>query len=214
MRLLSITRFSIVIGALVWVIGLPVFAISSTPFVSDDTYFVLGCVLGILGLTVLPLALAYPFTSSGALVSMVKGLGALACIALVVSGALLAVASTGLLGDRAPGWIPDAAPICVTGFFAWILLVSFYTRRSTTLSPWVSWLGIFAGGSLLLPTLILVLMFFLNPGFVTTDTNIPVDLILPLIFGLLIWWCLPIWLIALAAKMPASLAAPVAQVCP
>jgi len=46
--------------------------------------------------------------------------------------------------------------------------------------------------------------FFLNPGFVTTDTTIPVDLILSLIFGLLLWWCLPIWLIALAAKMPAK----------
>ncbi len=214
MKLSAVARFSIVIGALVWVLGLPVFVISSTPFVSDTTYLVFGCVIGVLGLAVLPLALAYPVTSSRPRISVVKGLGALACIAMVVSGALLAMASIGLLGDRAPGWIPDAALICVTGFFAWILLVSVAGRLSTTLGSWAFWLGILAGGSVLLPILILVLMFFLNPGFVTTDTTIPVDLILSLFFGLLIWWCLPIWLIALAAKMPALLAAPVAQVCP
>ncbi len=47
MKLPAVARFSIVIGALVWVLGLPVFAISSIPFASDTTYLVLGCVIGV-----------------------------------------------------------------------------------------------------------------------------------------------------------------------
>jgi hypothetical protein len=200
MKLVTLARFSSLIGAIVWVLGLPVVAIYSVPFTSDATYLVFGGVVALLGLAAVPIALAYRFTSSGPLISMIRALGVLTCVALVVSGALLIAGSTGLLGDKAPSWITEAPVIGVIGFFVWVLLVSVSTRRSTTLGPWVFWLGILAGASVLVPILISALLFFLDPAFIATDATIPVDLLLTL----MTWWCLPIWLVAFAVKMRAA----------
>jgi hypothetical protein len=179
---------------------LPLVAVYSVPFASDATYLVFGGVIALLGLAVLPLVLAYPFTTSGPLTSTIRGLGVLACVALVVTGALLVGGSTGLLGDKAPSWISGAPVFGVIGFFVWVLLVTSATRRSTTLGLWVFWFGILAGASVLVPILISVLVFWLNPTFIATKATIPFDLLLTL----LTWWCLPIWLIALAVKMTAA----------
>jgi hypothetical protein len=196
----TLARFSAILGAIVWVLGLPVVAIYSVPFTSDATYLVFGGVVALLGLAAVPVALAYPFTSSRPLISMIRGLGVLACVALVVSGAFLLGGSTGLLGDKAPSWITEAPVIGVIAFVVWVLLVSVFTRRSTTLGPWVFWLGILAGASVLVPILISALLFFLDPAFIATDATIPLDLLLTL----LTWWSLPIWLTALAVKMRAA----------
>jgi hypothetical protein len=128
---------------------------------------------------------------------MVRGLGVLACVALVVGGALPMGGSTGLLGHTAPSWIPGAPLYGVIGLFVWILLVSSFTPRSTTLGLWVAWFGILAGASVLAPIVISVLVFWLNPSFISTDATMPFDLLL----SLLAWWGLLIWLIALAFKM-------------
>jgi hypothetical protein len=197
MKLVTLARCSSIVGAIVWVLGLPVVAIYSVPFTSDATYLLFGVVVALLGLAAVPIALAYPFTSSGPLISMISGLGVLACVALVVSGALLIGGSTGLLGDKASSWITEAPVAGVIAFFVWVLLVSVFTRRSTTLGPWVFWLGILAGASVLVPILISALLFLLDPTFIATDATIPLDLLLTL----MTWWCLPIWLIALAVKM-------------
>lgn len=199
MKLVTVARFSSILGAMVWVLGLPLVAIYSTPFTSDATYVVFGGVVALLGLAAVPMVLAYPFTSSGLVISTLRRLGVLACVALFASGALLVAGSTGLLGDRAPGWISQAVVIAVVGFFVWILLVSSFTLRSTTLGPWVFWLGILAGASVVVPIIISVLVFWLNPAFIATNATIPFDLLLTA----LTWWCLPIWLILLAVKVRA-----------
>ncbi len=199
MKLVTIARFSNIFGAIVWFLGLPVVVVYSTPFSSDATYLLFGVVIALLGLAAMPLVLAYPFTSLGPLISVVRGLGVIAGVALVVAGALLIAGSTGFLGDKAPSWTSQAAVIGVMGFFVWVLLVSYSTRHSTALGR-VFWLGILAGASVLVPTLISVLVFLLDPGFIATDATIPLDMIL----ALLTWSCLPIWLIALSVKMPAA----------
>jgi hypothetical protein len=197
MKLVTVTRFSNILGAIVWVLGLPLVVVYSVPFVSDATYFMFGAVIALLGLAALPIALAYPFTTSGLLISVTRGLGVLACVALVVGGGLSVGGSIGLLGHTAPSWIADAPLYGVIGFFVWILLISSFTPSSTTLGLWVAWFGILAGASVLAPIVISVLVFWLNPTFISTDATIPLDLVLSLWAG----WCLPLWLIALAAKM-------------
>jgi hypothetical protein len=201
MKLVNVARFSNILGAIVWVLGLPLVVVYSVPFVSDATYFMFGGVIALLGLAVLPLVFAYPFRASGPLIRMVRGFGLLACLVLVVGGALLIGGSTGRLGDTAPSWIADAPLYGVIGFFVWILLVSSFTPRSTALGLWVASFGIFAGGSVLAPILISILVFWLNPAFISTDATIPFDLL----GSLLAWWGLPIWLIALAVKMRSAL---------
>jgi hypothetical protein len=197
MNLVTILRFSSVAAAIVWVLGLPMVVISVTPFSSDATYFWFGLVAALLGLAATPVVLAYPGPSLARSSGVIRGLGAVACLALVLSGALLVGGSTGLLGDKAPIWIPDATGISVTGFFVWIVLASYSTRRSTSLGRWVFWLGALAGASLVLPTLISVAMSFVAGGSIATDASIP----LAVISGLLIWLCLPAWFVALAVQM-------------
>src|SRR5205814_7086196 len=93
------------------------------------------------------------------------------------------------------------APVMgVVGFFAWILMASYVTRKSNPMGRFVFWLGILAVGSVLLPSLILLLIYFLYPGFISTNATIPFQLL----FALLTWVCLPIWLIAVAIRMPGA----------
>jgi hypothetical protein len=167
---------------------------AATPFSSDAPYFWFGIVVALLGLAATPVVLAHPRASRAPLSRVVRGLGAIACLALVVTGALLTGGSTGLLGDRAPIWVPDAAAISVTGFFVCVLVASYSARRSTSLGRWVFWLGVVAGASLLLPILITVLMFFIDPGFMVTDATIPFEAV----SALMAWLCLPAWFVAIA----------------
>jgi hypothetical protein len=197
MNLVTIARYSSIAAAIVWVLGLPMVVISVTPFSSDATYFWFGLIAALLGLAATPVALAYPGPSPASSGGVIRGLGAVACLALVLSGALLVGGSTGLLGDKAPTWIPDATGISVTGFFVWVVLASYSTRRSTSLGRWVFWLGVLSGASLVLPTVISVLMGFLAPGVIVTDASLP----LAVISGLLIWFCLPAWFVAVAVRM-------------
>lgn len=196
MRLVTVGRFSAVLGAIVWLLGLPLIAVSAVPFTSDATFFVFGLLSVLLGLAGTPIALTYPASSPTRLISIVRGIGVMACIALVATGVLLVGGSTGLLGNRAPSWISGAQVVGLIGFFVWVLLASYSARRSTTFGRWVFWLGILAAASVLVPIVITVLVFFLDPGFMDTNATIP----LSLLSAVLTWWCLPIWLIALAAR--------------
>jgi hypothetical protein len=195
-KLAGLARFSSVLGATVWVLGLPLVVASSVPFASDGTFFLFGLVSVLLGLAVMPIALTYPPRSPGWLISVVRGVGVMACVALVATGVLLVGGSTGLLGNRAPSWISGAPLVGLIGFFVWVLLASYSAHRSTTFGRWVFWLGILAAASVLVPIVISVLVFFLDPGFMDTNATIP----LSLLSAVLTWWCLPIWLIALAAR--------------
>ena len=130
---------------------------------------------------------------------VVKVLGLAACAALVLAGTLLVAGSSGILGERAPDWIEGAAVAGVIGYFAWVVMASYSTRRPDVLGVWVFWLGMLAGISVVVQPLISVLMSVIDPGFVVSNATIP----LVVISGLLIWLCLPAWLIALTIKMRA-----------
>jgi hypothetical protein len=201
-NVVTIARFSNIVGAIVWIIGLPLVALSTVPFSSDATYFAFGAVSVLVGFATTPLVLAYPALSPAPepLVGLVRVMGVAVCVVLVVTGALLMAGSTGLLGDRAPNWVPDAPVIGLVAFFVWVLLASYSTRRSTILGRWVFWLGILAGGSLLVASFISALVSFLDLGFIATDATIPFDLAL----DLLAWLCLPAWLMALTVRMRAA----------
>ena len=191
MSAVTIARFSSLVAAAGWLVGLPVVVMTAVLFVSDTTYFLFGVVVTVLGVTTAPIVFSYPAGSPVQFAPAVKGLGVLACVALVVSGTLLVGASAGLIGAKAPGWIPGAAAISLTGFFVWVLFGSYSTRRSALLGPLPFWLGLLAATSWLVATLVSVVITF------HTDTTLPIDMI----FGLLIWLCLPAWLIALAMRM-------------
>jgi hypothetical protein len=195
--MVTVARISGMVGATIWVLGLPVVVIYSTPFSSDASYFTFGVVIALLGLATTPTVLAYPASSSARRTRLVRGLGLVACAALVATGALLVAGSIGLLGDTAPSWVSDNTVIAVAGFFVWILLASYSTRRSAMLGRLVFWLGLVAGASILAPTVISALLFFVDPGFIVTNATIP----LLMISSLLTWLALPIWLIALTVRM-------------
>jgi len=190
-EVVTIARFSSLLGAAVWFVGLPIIVMSDAIFVSDATYFWVGIVIAVLGVAMAPIVFAYPGGSPLQLARAVTGLGVLASLGLVLSGALLIGGSVGLLGDRAPGWIPNASAIGLTGLFVWIVLATYFTRRSAMLGRAAYWFGMLAGASWLATVLDSVLIS------VHTNATIPIDMI----SALLAWLCLPAWLIALAVRM-------------
>jgi hypothetical protein len=187
----SIARFSSLLGAGIWFFGLPIVVMTQIVFISDVTYFWIGTVVTVLGVAIAPVVFAYPSGPAAQLARAIVGLGVLACAELVLSGALLMGASVGWLGDKAPGWIPNASAIALTGFFVWVLLASASTARSTPLGRVTFWLGIFAAVSWLLATFDSLVIS------VHTNATMPIDFI----SGLLAWLCLPAWLIAMAMRM-------------
>ncbi|HEV2034697.1 MAG TPA: hypothetical protein VGU71_10970 [Candidatus Dormibacteraeota bacterium] len=195
--MITIARISSVVGAVVWIVGLPIYAASSGIFVSSDlAYFWFGVVTALTGLFATPVALAYP-ASPVPWSYAVRGLGAVACVGLLVTGALLVAGASGWLGDRPPHWITSAPEIFLTMFFVWVLLASYCARRSVTLGRLVSWLGTLAGSSFLVLFLVSLLVSYYDPGFVFTNGTSELSLVL----SFLIWWFLPAWLIVFAARM-------------
>ena len=191
MSSVTIARLSCLVGAAVWFLGLPIAVMSAVPFASDATYFWIGIVVTVLGVVMAPIAFAYPAGSPLRLARIVVGLGLLVCVGLVLSGAPLVAGSVGLLGAKAPGWISNASALALTGFFVWVLLASYSTRRSPMLGRGTFWFGMLAGMSWLLAGLDSVVIS------VHTNATIPIDMI----SALLAWLCLPAWLIALATRM-------------
>jgi hypothetical protein len=203
MKLVLIARVCCVTAAVVWVLGLPVVALSSVPFSSDGSYFLLGLVIVLVGLAEAPIALAYPGPRGLLLGEIVPGLGIVTSLALVLSGFGLIAGAIGYLGDKAPSWVAGLAGLGLVGFFVWVVLASYVARDSESLGRSIYWLGILAGGSVLIPALFYTMVFFLNINFVSTNATIPFQLL----SSVLVWLCLPIWLIVLAIRMPPSGAA-------
>src|SRR5260370_6998178 len=175
MRSVTIARLSCLVGAAVCFVGLAIATMSAVPFASDATYFWIGIVVTVLGVVMAPIAFAYPARSPLRLARIVVGLGLLACVGLVLSGAPLVAGSFGLLGAKAPGWIPNASAFALTGLFVWVLLASYSTRRSPTLGRGTFWFGMLAGTSCLLAGLDSVLLSVL------TNPTTPLDLTSPLL---------------------------------
>jgi hypothetical protein len=197
----TIARVSSGVGAVIWIVGLPIFfGVSSGVFVtSDAAYFWFGLVTALTGLFATPVALTYP-APPDALTYAVRGLGVTACVGLLVTGALLVAGASGWLGDMPPHWITSAPDIFLTMFFVWVLLASYFARGSTTLGRLVYRLGMSAGASFLVLVLISLLVFYYDPGFVFTNGTSDLSLILSVV----IWWGLPAWLIVFGARMRAG----------
>ena len=193
----TIARFSSVVGAVVWIVGLPIYAASAGIFISTDaSYFWFGLVTALTGLFATPVAWIYP--AQPLLLSYtVRWLGVVASIGMLATGALLVAGASGWLGDKAPQWITSAPEIFLTMFFVWVLLASYLARRSTMLGRTVFWLGMLASAAFLALILISALVFYYDPGFVLTNGTSELSLIL----SVLIWWSLPAWLIVFAARM-------------
>lgn len=197
--MVKIARVSSVVAAAVWIVGLPIFGVSSGIFISSDaSYFWFGVVTALTGLAATPVALTYPLPS-GPLSYAVRGLGVIACVGLLVTGALLVAGASGWLGDRPPHWITSAPEIFLTMFFVWVLLASYFARGSTTLGRLVYRLGTLAGATFLVFILV-SLLFYYDPGFVFTNAMADPSLILSVV----IWCGLPCWLIAFAVRMRAA----------
>ena len=190
-EMVTVARFSSLLGAAVWFFGLPIIVMSEAIFVTDATYFWVGILAAVLGVAMTPIVFTYPRGARLQLARALSGLGVLASVALVLSGALLVGGSLGVLGERAPGWIPNTSAIALTGLFVWIVLATYSTRRSAMLGGAVFWFGMLAGASWLATALDSVVIS------VHTNATIPIDMI----SALLAWLCLPAWLIALAVRM-------------
>ena len=192
----AIARVSSVVGAVVWIVGLPIFAVSSGIFITDASYFWFGLVTALTGLFATPVAWIYP-APPVPLSYVIRGLGVVACIGMLVTGALLVAGASGWLGDKPPHGITSAPEIFLTLFFVWVLLASYFARRSTMLGRTVFWLGMLASAAFLALILIPALVFYYDPGFVLTNGTSELNLIL----SVLIWWSLPAWLIVFAARI-------------
>jgi hypothetical protein len=193
----TFARVSSVVGAVVWIVGLPIYAASAGIFISSDaSFFWYGLVTALTGLFATPVALTYP-APRVPLSYAVRGLGVVACVGMLMTGTLLVAGASGWLGDRAPHWITATPEIFLTLFFVWVLLASLFGRRSTTLGRSVYWLGMLAASSFLVLILISLLVFYYDPGFVITNGTSELSLVL----SFAIWLSLPAWLVVFAARM-------------
>jgi hypothetical protein len=111
--------------------------------------------------------------------------------ALILSGVCLWIADSGGVGQTAPSWIEAAANIPAAALCAWIVGVSIAIRGASILGRSLFWLGMTAGGALLLLVLPSAVQ---SPAFTSAnDTVLP-----PLALGLLIWLCPGAWLAVFA----------------
>lgn len=188
---ITIARVGSVLAAAVWLFGLPIVVMSAAPFTSDVTYQLIGDLVTVLGLAMTPTVFAYPVKAQVRLGRVVRVLGLLACMAMVVTGAALIGASVGLLGERAPGWIPNSTVFAVTGLFLWVLIAGYSTRHSASLGGWPFWLAEICAASWLGAALL--------PAVTALQTGATGSV--EAISSLLTWVLLPAWLITLAVRM-------------
>jgi hypothetical protein len=187
-----IARITGAIAALTWLIGAPLFSLAGVPFPSDAQYIVLGVMAGLLGLTLAPITLVIGGEVQTRFRAIVRYSGLGICLALLPSGALLALAANGRLGERAPDWIPEPAIFGLTALFLWVSVVSWAKRGASTIERGTFWLGLLTGASCLVPFLAAVVMFYFVRDFVFTNATI-----LPfLLVFLVLWISLPVWLTA------------------
>jgi hypothetical protein len=187
----NFARVCSIVAAALWLFGLPFVVMSAAPFTSDVTYEVVGELVTVLGLAVTPIVLAYPVKSQVELGRVVRLLGLFECVAMVVSGAALVGAAAGLLGNRAPNWIPSSAIGALSGLFLWVVIAGYSTRRSAALGQWPYWLAVACGASWLGAAL-LPAVAALQTGATGAVEGIS---------SLLTWVLLPAWFITLALRM-------------
>lgn len=204
-------RIGAVIAAITWLVGAPLFSLAGVPFPSDAQFLVLAAIAALLGLTLLPVALALSGTVRSRRRAVVRFSGLAICLALIASGTLLALGASGRLGERAPDWVTDPTFVSLPGLFLWISLASWATRGPSTIERGAFWLGLLTAASCLVPFLASVLMFFFLRDFVWTDATIlPV-----LLVDVILWLSLPVWLVVvvirLSERLPARKAQPAGQ---
>jgi hypothetical protein len=185
-----VARITGIIAALAWFVGAPLFSLAGVPFPSDAQYVVLGLLAASLGLTLAPITVVISGAIRSRLRATVRFSGLTICIALVLSGVALLVATNGRLGEHAPGWIPTPALVSLAALFLWVGVASYASRGPSSIERAIFWLGLMTGVSCLLPLTASVVMFYFVKDFVSTNTTI-----LPFLIGdLVLWVSLPIWL--------------------
>ena len=178
-------------GALVWVVGLFLVEFTGGGILpSDVEYFWIGAVGSALGILLIPVALV----ASPKL--LVQGTGLIICVAMVITGVLLILGATGILGVPAPAWIRTWSAPPFVALFVWILFASLLERRRSQLGPVVAWLAVVNGAVLLV-----LVGISLHPYTHTNETEL-VDGLLTLF----LFFSLPAWLMAVAIRLwrPAS----------
>ena len=171
-------------GALVWVVGLSLIAITGV-LPSDASYFLMGTVGFALGTLLVPNALV---ASSNL---FVRGTGLIISVAMAVTGVALMLAATGNLSVRAPAWITTASELPFVALFVWMLFTSFLERERSQLGPVVLWIAVFNSAFLLV-----VVGISLRPYTHTNETGL-IDSLL----ALFTMASLPSWLIAVVIRL-------------
>jgi hypothetical protein len=176
------------VGAIGWLIGVPLIAATGLIPYSGEQYFLEGVTGSIVGCSIVALAFGLPIDgvrSRGQ--QALRAIGIAVGALLAATSLLLALAARGALGIRAPEWIPRSASGALLALFLWVLAFSVVWRRA--IGDRVCWLGVIAGASFVIGTLVSAW----NPTI--TDYTLPFDIVVVAGFwlGLTAWLLLLVW---------------------
>jgi hypothetical protein len=191
---IRISRFSSIVGAAVWFLGVPMVGFAGV-IPSDSSYFWEGILTALVGTAIFPVTLAYADLRATTTTRVVGIFGAVASVSLTVTGGLLIGGSLGLLGQSAPGWIITGNGIGLIGLYLWILLATVSGRTSVGVDRPVFWLGLLTSATFLLLVAVSAVQFIYFPNAIDTNATLP----LVAAAALSLWLCLPAWLLAVAA---------------
>jgi hypothetical protein len=158
---------------------------------SDAEFALMGVVGTVLGCCVVPVTLGPAFNRPEHKWLILGWTGAALGGLLAASSVLLILGARGDLGARAPEWIADLSGAMLIALICWIVIASVLGRR-LPLGQWPYLLGVVCGCACL--ALLLVAAFYAMPGFVITNANVGVELVLVLI----VWITVPAWLLTVA----------------
>jgi hypothetical protein len=168
--------------AFVWVLGL-VFAAGASAIVpTDASYFWQGAAGAAVGLLLIPIVRA------SARHRLLQFLGSAVAVALVLTGTILVLGASRLLGEHAPRWIVPTATAPFIALFAWIAITSYDSRGRAGLGAAVLAFGVL--NALAVPIGILI---WIDP-YTHTNANAPIDFLIELV----VLSAAPGWMVAVS----------------
>jgi len=185
------------LSALVVLAGFPLVSMSSVIPGSDAPYLTTALVSVLLGLTLAPAAFVDYRRMPGPLRVLGRHSGLVVAGLLVVTGGLLWMGASGVLGERAPSWVAPAAAVAWCSFYGWTSLSSIASRNSSRVDRSLFWLGAAAGAAVALLLLVSIAMFYFVPGYVETGAGI-----VPILLVSVLTRLTPVaWLLTFAARL-------------
>jgi hypothetical protein len=180
----------------VWFIGFPLVglagAIPSDPEYSYmGVFFAIGSLGVVLGLTLMPVALALGEPTRHNWLSAWGWVGAIVGAIFAAASTSLVLGTLGFLGESAPEWIPDVAGLAFLGVFVWILLAGILGLLGSR-RPTASVLGVITGIGGLMPSIIPAVQSAFA-GSSLSGNNFVTDILL----GVVMWLSLPAWLLSM-----------------